>query len=743
MKLSHAEAQALTSARFDGPLDPVAERELNAHLATCDSCRAFNLSASQLARRLQTIPSLPASPAVARAVLDHISAPRSPWSWLTGSLPANTFPAASAIAAAVIAVFIGSFTLFRVLDSTDDPAGIPAPTGTTSSLAQQSAQTATVPVTVAEGLMQPTQPADAPNGAATGETTEPGDPPTEPATTTDPTAEGPEDASFSATEAEDGAEETVIAPPPPATETDPSTEEPAVPPTEQPAEVSSMQEALDRLVSGGDDETSGTDDSANPASDDATSTEAPALSMALERLLGRGTEEPSEPTATIEPTPEPTPEPTATIEPTPEPTATTEPTLEPTATAEPTPESTSTPEPTPEPVSELTPTAPPIESRDGPQQPPVEEPTSEDATAVEVDEADETPAQVIEVDDADETPSQVFEIDDGETEQEPVDDDSDDPDQTILPSGSGGEVTAEADEADVVVEESADDSTLQTTETGDGVSLGSAEFYGDLGSVPGDPGARLGLSANGELIWSVNPGRVSLESNGVTLEASGGVVYAFGPDGARVDISSGSGEGSGYSDAPIGWLNGEAIYERTGGDTHPVEFRAVTLDPASLEPTGDRLIGGGDTGFTTFARPYPVNGGLLTPSTTVWLLITPSSVDVVDVNAYGEQLGLIRHNPATQQVSYVSAGSLILASAQSPGSSTVQIAFTGVDYDFSPNGSQIAVSTGATIEIRDTDGNVVFTFDNDEGIAIGSLAWLSQGLIYVDATNGVLRIVQP
>ncbi|MBA2775868.1 MAG: zf-HC2 domain-containing protein, partial [Chloroflexia bacterium] len=273
MKLSHAEAQALTSARFDGPLDPVAERELNAHLATCDSCRAFNASASQLARGLQTIPSLPASPAVTRAVLDHISAPRSPWSWLTGSLPTNAFPAASAIAAAVIAVFIGSFTLFRVLDSTDDPAGIPAPTGTTSSLAQQSAQTATATVTVADVLVQPTQPADAPTDDVMSETpsaaenpTDPADLPTESTTTTDPTAEGPEDASFSATEAEDGAEETVIAPPPPATE------EPVAPPTAEPTEILSMQEALDRLVSGGDDESSGTDDAAAPVADDSTPT---------------------------------------------------------------------------------------------------------------------------------------------------------------------------------------------------------------------------------------------------------------------------------------------------------------------------------------------------------------------------------------------------------------------------------------------------------------------------------------
>ncbi|HEV2067288.1 MAG TPA: zf-HC2 domain-containing protein, partial [Thermomicrobiales bacterium] len=74
--LSHAEAQALVSARLDGPLDPIAERELQAHIATCASCRAFNTSSTQLMRELRGMPQLPASPAVKRAVIDHITTHR-------------------------------------------------------------------------------------------------------------------------------------------------------------------------------------------------------------------------------------------------------------------------------------------------------------------------------------------------------------------------------------------------------------------------------------------------------------------------------------------------------------------------------------------------------------------------------------------------------------------------------------------------------------------------------------------
>ena len=39
--LTHTDAETLISARLDGPLDPVMNRALLAHLATCESCRGF------------------------------------------------------------------------------------------------------------------------------------------------------------------------------------------------------------------------------------------------------------------------------------------------------------------------------------------------------------------------------------------------------------------------------------------------------------------------------------------------------------------------------------------------------------------------------------------------------------------------------------------------------------------------------------------------------------------------------
>ena len=117
--LSHAEAQALISSRFDGPLDPVAERVLNAHIATCPSCRAFNQSAGQLARGLRQLPYLPASPAVSRAVLEHVNAPRPPW--LRFGLPslATMVPALSAAVVALILVVASAVALIQMQDDND------------------------------------------------------------------------------------------------------------------------------------------------------------------------------------------------------------------------------------------------------------------------------------------------------------------------------------------------------------------------------------------------------------------------------------------------------------------------------------------------------------------------------------------------------------------------------------------------------------------------------------------------
>ncbi|HLL51612.1 MAG TPA: zf-HC2 domain-containing protein, partial [Thermomicrobiales bacterium] len=90
--ISHDRAQELISARIDAPLTPADHRELQSHLAACDSCRVFVAQADDLARGLQVLPRLPASPTVSRAVMAAVSTDASGWSWLRHGLQALSSP---------------------------------------------------------------------------------------------------------------------------------------------------------------------------------------------------------------------------------------------------------------------------------------------------------------------------------------------------------------------------------------------------------------------------------------------------------------------------------------------------------------------------------------------------------------------------------------------------------------------------------------------------------------------------
>ncbi len=118
--ISHIEAQALISARMDGPLDPIAERELQAHIATCPACRAFADQTSVMARAFHNLPYLPSSPTVSRAVLQHVQRPRTLWGRAQEWLAPNLGSAFATLAVLVVIVALGAFVLTRVIGSGGD-----------------------------------------------------------------------------------------------------------------------------------------------------------------------------------------------------------------------------------------------------------------------------------------------------------------------------------------------------------------------------------------------------------------------------------------------------------------------------------------------------------------------------------------------------------------------------------------------------------------------------------------------
>jgi hypothetical protein len=90
--ISHDRAQELISARMDAPLTAAEHRELQRHLAACDTCRDFVGQADDLARGLQVLPRLAPSPAVSRAVMAAVRADAPGWGWLRRSLQMLSSP---------------------------------------------------------------------------------------------------------------------------------------------------------------------------------------------------------------------------------------------------------------------------------------------------------------------------------------------------------------------------------------------------------------------------------------------------------------------------------------------------------------------------------------------------------------------------------------------------------------------------------------------------------------------------
>lgn len=124
--ISHARAQALASARLDGPLSPAELGELQAHLAACPSCRRFADQADSLARGLRALPHLSPSPAVTRQVLEGIGGGPSFWARLTRGLQLASSPALTVVSTVVLVAAL-AFTLRLAIDPFGGTEETPAP----------------------------------------------------------------------------------------------------------------------------------------------------------------------------------------------------------------------------------------------------------------------------------------------------------------------------------------------------------------------------------------------------------------------------------------------------------------------------------------------------------------------------------------------------------------------------------------------------------------------------------------
>ncbi|HEV2067306.1 MAG TPA: hypothetical protein VGR08_10745, partial [Thermomicrobiales bacterium] len=65
------------------------------------------------------------------------------------------------------------------------------------------------------------------------------------------------------------------------------------------------------------------------------------------------------------------------------------------------------------------------------------------------------------------------------------------------------------------------------------------------------------------------------------------------------------------------------------------------------------------------------------------------------------------------------------------------------DFALAPDGSRVAVTDGSTIRVLDRTGREVALFANEAGIRVGGIAWGEDGIVFVDQSSGVLRVIQP
>lgn len=761
--LTHADAEALISARLDGPLDPVMNRALLAHLATCDSCRAFAGEMDAMATAFRDFPSLPPSAAVSRRVRAEIRTGGSPMRkfgrWVTTSRSAPM----TALAGAVVALAIVTASVFGTLRDDDDnnspSVGAPgvAVNGESTESARDSAMD--IPTSTSETaenyqvVPTPTSSGSV-NVTAPTPTTEPAAPTEAPAGTDDGGA--PSAANAGVTD-EPTSESESQAPTPTEETSEASTESPAEPTTET-GGASGDDSGADQTPTA--EPTRGGGGAAvamaaveSPESE-VTPTETP-----TEEATPEPTETPTE-EATATPVPTETPEPAPTETPTEEPPATETPTEAPTPTPEPTEEpssaivasESSTPEvsetateeptPTPEvgtPTPEVPTPTPQITLRDGSRmgdEPPADtsqndqqaaEPTVESGAAT-VEEGQGS---------ADNGESPPIQPVDG---AEPADDTVAAEDVTPEGDGSGIESNAAVEETPTP-EAEGQGGDVATEEATEEVEPSGPFSFGDLASanfslstfgtyLPSQSGAYAAEQPGGGLQIVGSDGSVLASTYGYNPVWSGaGSVYAS--DGAisegRAAIRLWSTDGSDsfvtngdYLDTPAGDGDAGFYYVRQLGDGTTLEVHVIGAD--------DQVIWSGE-GYSLSAQSiYLYSGVIYIPTDQGWLAVTTDG-EMTPLNSAVPYTFDIVIDPFNGQVAYLDGdGNVYAGPATDPSAASPIGAVSGNGgIAWTPYG--LAIASGGEVTIGGT------TVIQDGG-DLATPIWNGSGLVVADASAG-------
>ncbi len=718
--ISHQEAEILTSARQDAPLDPLVERELQAHLATCDQCRAFAAATERLTAGLRTLPTVAANPRIKREVMTRVRAGRNPFAAVFGGFGSGFRPGPALAAVALVALIglFGWIAMDRLFlenggDDTNQIAAVP-----TEAITREAPNpTATTPV-------MPTA------------TTAPDPTATNPPDPTATTASAPTATTAPAPTATAAAEPTATtAPAPTATSAPEPTATTAPEPTATTAPAPTATTAPAPTATTAPEPTATT----APAPTATTAPEPTETGDSAARTSGEGPVDlttASSTETTVEPTVPPTETPAPTqavlVAETPQPTASEVP---PTETPQPTetPEPTTAPEPTPSPT-------PGIEPMEGSTSVPVE--PGEAAVEPGIGSADEgeiIPAAAIEPTQDGEaatstTPPGVESAGDGTGgTEEPV---------GIELIGTDGEsATLETTPEATTGATETVTSTADTTEPVEDEELPTqslAEASGPYQGIVGDPSQQLGLTRDGRLEFMSVPDGASMTTPGgyrlQPADAQPGVVNLCLDGVCEPGMEAPEVTDGWQGDVPMGAVDGDVFILRLYVDRS--EVYAARAEGAQLVDVS--LVSQiGPSGAP--AAVYESGGTLYAwlPSGQ-WLQMSGNSAQALS-GSYANPTN-VRFAPSANGgplIGYFSGGTLVVAPVGSPDSAILTLPAEGIDFDISPPGDRVAVIQGGSIVIYDLQGNQVAVYDS-EGMQPGSVIWLRGGIVWVDRTNGQL-----
>ncbi|MEJ7763541.1 MAG: hypothetical protein WKF80_12180, partial [Thermomicrobiales bacterium] len=186
-------------------------------------------------------------------------------------------------------------------------------------------------------------------------------------------------------------------------------------------------------------------------------------------------------------------------------------------------------------------------------------------------------------------------------------------------------------------------------------------------------------------------------------------------------------------EGPGGWLAGHPIVPRTypddpargielwrGGESVPF-WTAVGQERRTLHPfqAGDQIV-------------LAASGG--------WVAISANGdeVDLGPETTGGEiSDGVIGPGGV---IAYVAQGQLLIASLDAPGANPAAVAGGGDarGFDWAPDGSALVVTSGSTLTIVSPSGDVTATADVSPAGAARAPAWVTDGVLFIDAATAQL-----